>query len=79
MSKYYLSRIILPPKSYFELVFVSNPNSAYYEGALTMFFSTEVTATFESITETIRSYLKWKLNIRESNETVILSKSGGWG
>ena len=44
-----------------------------------MFFSTEVTATFESITEIIRSYPKWKLNIRESNETVILSKSGGWG
>ena len=67
LSKYYLSRIILPPKSYFKLVFVSNPNSAYYEGALTMFFSTEVTATFESITEIIRSYPKWKLNIRESN------------
>ena len=40
-----------------------------------MFFSTESTATFESITEVIRAYPKWKLNIREGNEMIFYQKA----
>ena len=40
-----------------------------------MFFSTEVTATFESITQIIRSYPTWKLSIREGNEMLFYQKA----
>ena len=40
-----------------------------------MFFSTEVTTTFESITEVIRAYPKWKLKIRGGNERGFFEKA----
>ena len=42
---------------------------------MTMFFSTETTATFETVTEIIRSYPEWKLNIREGNEMLYYQKA----
>ena len=40
-----------------------------------MFFSTEVTTSFDSIREVMRAYPKWKLNIRSGNEMLFLQKA----
>ena len=42
--------------------------SVYYDGALTMFFSTEVSISFNSIRDVIRAYDNWKLMMMEGNE-----------
>ena len=41
----------------------------FYQGVLTMFFSTKVDIPFESIKDVIKSYPKWKLMIRSGSET----------
>ena len=40
----------------------------YYEGALTMFFSTEVSVTFDSIRDVMRAYDDWKLMMQDVND-----------
>jgi len=36
----------------------------YYSGALTMFFSTEITAPFETMRQVMRAYPDWKLQLQ---------------
>ena len=40
----------------------------YYSGALTMFFSTEVTAPFETIRQVMQAYPDWKLQCQMGME-----------
>ena len=40
----------------------------YYEGALTMFFTTEIDIPFESIKDVMRAYPDWKLMMRYGND-----------
>lgn len=40
----------------------------YYEGALTMFFSTEVSVTFDSIRDVMRAYDDWRLMMQDVND-----------
>ena len=42
--------------------------SVYYDGALTMFFSTEVSITFDSIRDVMRAYDDWKLMMQDVND-----------
>ena len=42
--------------------------SVYYDGALTMFFSTEVSISFNTIRDVIRAYDDWKLMMMDGNE-----------
>ena len=42
--------------------------SVYYDGALTMFFSTEVSISFNTIRDVIRAYDDWKLMMMSGNE-----------
>jgi len=39
--------------------------SAYYNGAMTMFFSTDVTVPFTDMRSVLRAYPKWQLRIME--------------
>ena len=40
------------------------PLEAYYGGALTMFFTSEVTIPFETLTDVLEAYPSWKLNVK---------------
>ena len=42
--------------------------SVYYDGALTMFFSTEVSINFDSIRDVMRAYDDWKLMMQDVND-----------
>ena len=44
----------------------------FYQGVLTMFFSTKVNIPFQSMKDVIRSYPKWKLMIRSGDEAKII-------
>ena len=41
---------------------------AYFEGAMTMFFSTESSFSFKSMSEVIQAHPKWKFKIRSGHE-----------
>jgi hypothetical protein len=41
----------------------------YYDGALTMFFTDEITASFESELDILKSYPDWILNVRDGGQT----------
>ena len=59
-------------KSYRVVVFIAWTSflltEVYYEGALTMFFSTEIGIPFDSIKDVMRSYPDWKLMMRSGFE-----------
>ena len=38
---------------------------SYYAGAMTMFFSSEVTIPFETLPDVLEAYPSWKLNIKK--------------
>ena len=46
----------------------------YYSGALTMFFSTEVSLPFETTKEVMQAYDDWKLMFRAGNEVLFINK-----
>ena len=52
--------------------------NAYYGGALTMFFTSELTLPFNSIEDVMRSYPDWNLKFLNGNEPhfIIKAKSG---
>ena len=44
--------------------------NAFYGGALTMFFSSEITIPFEGIRDVIRAYPDWKLKMMDGNDAL---------
>ena len=52
--------------------------NAYYGGALTMFFTSELTLPFNSIEDVMRSYPDWNLKFLHGNEPhfIIKAKAG---
>ena len=50
----------------------------HFEGALTMFFTTEISVPFESRTEGMKAYPEWKTMIRKGNDRMFreLSEQG---
>ena len=46
----------------------------YYSGALTMFFSTEVSLPFETATDVMRAYDAWKLMMQYGNDVYFIGK-----
>ena len=44
----------------------------YYSGALTMFFSTDMTIPFENVKQVIQAYPDWKLRVVPGTESVFL-------
>ena len=52
--------------------------NAYYGGALTMFFSSELTLPFNSIEDVMRSYPDWSLKFVDGNDIhfIVTAKSG---
>ena len=47
----------------------------YYSGALTMFFSTEVSLPFETTREVMKAYDDWKLMMQSGNEVFFVNKA----
>ena len=47
----------------------------YYSGALTMFFSTEVSLPFETTREVMKAYDDWKLMMQAGNEVFFVNKA----
>ena len=54
--------------------------NAYYGGALTMFFSSELTLPFNSIEDVMRSYPDWNLKFIDGNDIhfIVKAKSGDY-
>ena len=54
--------------------------NAYYSGALTMFFSSELTLPFNSIEDVMRSYPDWNLKFIDGNDIhfIVKAKSGDY-
>ena len=49
--------------------------NAYYSGALTMFFTTEIRVPFNSIEEVMNAYPDWKLKFMSGNDVFFQYKA----
>ena len=49
--------------------------NAYYSGALTMFFTTEIRVPFNSIEEVMKAYPDWKLKFMSGNDVFFQYKA----
>ena len=49
--------------------------NAYYGGALTMFFTSELTIPFDSIEDVMRNYPDWNLKFMEGNDVHFFHKA----
>ena len=49
--------------------------NAYYSGALTMFFTTELRIPFNSVEEVMKAYPDWKLQIQAGSEIDWIAKA----
>ena len=48
--------------------------NTFYGGAMTMFFTSEVTLPFETIRDVMRTYPSWNLMVNEGNEAIYRAK-----
>ena len=48
--------------------------NTFYGGAMTMFFTSEITLPFETIRDVMRTYPSWNLMVNEGNEAIYRAK-----
>ena len=49
--------------------------NTFYGGAMTMFFSSEITLPFETIRDVTRAYPTWNLMVNEGSEAIYRAKA----
>ena len=72
LAKHLKNESLILKKSYRVVIFIAwiffLLTEVYYEGALTMFFTTEIGIPFNSIKDVMRSYPDWRLMMRSGFE-----------